>query len=136
MDQNDAYVWHISQCLIDDPACEDHYSLQGPGVANIGENIGSEQRANRFDLCWYDSWYDYEQGRLEQPCWKITLTRSIHRSEEEKAISPEDWGSISETRWALFEGAQDEVIQEAIRRYRLVTGIDLNIIELDISDGT
>ncbi len=130
MDQHDVRLLHQPECLLDDAACKDHYMFWGSGFEN------NDLPQNWLHLCWHDSWYDEEENRKEGPSWKITLTRSTYWSQEEKAISPEDWRSISETRWTMFVGSRDQAIEEAVRRYRIVTGIDLNVIEIDKPNET
>lgn len=125
MNQNDVTLLQQSDCLLHDAACEEHYMFWGPGLDN------GDLPKNWLHLCWYDSWYDNEENRMEGPSWKITLTRSTYWSREERAISPEDWRSISETRWTMFVGARDQAIEEAMRRYLIVTSIDLNVSEID-----
>ena len=68
---------------------------------------------------------------MEGQSWIITLKRPIHWSKEERAVSPEDWRSVSETRCAMFVGSRDFAIAEAVRQYRLLVEIDLNVINLD-----
>ena len=125
MEGNDVYLGQPRECMLGDPSCEEHYDFAGPGLANIG------LADNRLDICWHDSWYDEEYNRMEGPSWIITLKRRIYWSKEEISVSPEDWRSISETRWAMFVGPEEQAIQEAVRRYRLVVGNDLNVIKLD-----
>ena len=126
MEGNDAYLGQSRECMLGDPACEEHYDFAGPGLDNTG--LPNSQ----LDLRWHDSWYDQENTcMMEGPSWIITLKRPIHWSKEERAVSPEDWRSVIETRWAMFVGSRDFAIAEAVRRYRLLVGIDLNVINLD-----
>ena len=125
VNENDVYCMRVRECLLDDTTCDGHYHFAGRGLDQNG------LPNNRLDICWHDSWYDEDNNRTEEPSWKITLKRSMYWGREEKARNPEDWRSISETRWTLFVGSKEEVVEEAVRRYRLVIGTDLNVIYID-----
>lgn len=56
MEGNDAYLGQSRECMLGDPACEEHYDFAGPGLDNTG--LPNSQ----LDLRWHDSWYDQENN--------------------------------------------------------------------------
>ena len=63
MESNDVYLGKPRECLLGDPARETHYDFSGPNLEILG------QGDNRLNVCWYDSWYNEENNRMEGVRW-------------------------------------------------------------------